>query len=79
MYSKIIILIALLLIPVFSNAKSCKKYKSCAEVILDYPSGSFGGKDRDKDGIPCENVCHSKKQVEDLLNKSSSSNKKNNK
>ncbi len=38
-----------------------KKYKSCYEVIKDYPSGKFGRKDRDKDGIPCENVCSSKK------------------
>ena len=76
MYSQIIILIFLLLLPNFSNAKLCKEYKSCAQVISDYPNGNFGQKDRDKDGIPCENVCHSKKQVKNLSKKSASSKKK---
>lgn len=54
-----------------SAAKTCKKYQSCAEVIADYPSGNFGIRDRDKDGIPCENICSSKKQVEELLKSNS--------
>ena len=58
----------LLAFPSFATAKSCKSYRSCTEVISDYPNGKFGVRDRDKDGIPCENVCRSKKQVQDLLN-----------
>lgn len=50
-----------------SAAKLCKEYRSCAEVISDFPNGNFGRKDRDKDGIPCENVCRSKQQVQQLL------------
>ncbi len=55
--------------PGISTAKSCKAYRSCAEVIADYPDGKFGRKDGDQDGIPCENVCRSKKQVRELLKK----------
>lgn len=75
MYYKTPIFIAIILfsISTVSHAKYCKEYKSCAEVISDYPSGRFGIRDRDDDGIPCENVCKSKKQVEDLLNSISGS------
>jgi len=78
MFAKVLVssLFILLLTPSISNAKSCKKYKSCYEVISDYPDGYFGRKDRDKDGIPCENVCHSKKQVQKLLNKIKNSKKR---
>lgn len=69
MYTKIPLVLLLIILPIFCNAKSCKKYNSCYEVILDYPTGNFGGKDRDKDGIPCENVCHSKQEVKNLLKK----------
>ena len=71
MYKNILLVtfITLLSFPVIADAKSCKKYSSCAEVINDYPSGNFGRKDRDKDGIPCENVCRSLQQVNELLNK----------
>ena len=69
-YSKILVLIAFLTcLPGAGSAKSCKEYKSCAAVIDDYPTGKFGRKDADKDGIPCENVCISKKQVQKLLKK----------
>ena len=64
-----------LCLPEVSLAKSCKKYSSCAEVIADHPSGNFGRRDGDKDGIPCENVCRSTEQVKKLL-KAYSSNKK---
>ncbi|HGG61230.1 MAG TPA: excalibur calcium-binding domain-containing protein [Gammaproteobacteria bacterium] len=48
-------------------AKSCKAYRSCAEVVADYPDGRFGRRDGDGDGVPCENVCRSREQVERLL------------
>lgn len=54
--------------PELSEAKYCKYYRSCAEVIADYPDGKFGKRDGDNDGIPCENVCRSRQQVQDLLN-----------
>ena len=58
------------------DAKSCKKYHSCLEVIKDFPNGDFRSKDRDKDGIPCENICHSKKEVDRLLKYIKVNNKK---
>lgn len=63
----LLFVILLLCLPEVSAAKRCKEYRSCAEVISDFPSGNFGKKDRDKDGIPCENVCRSTKQVKALL------------
>ena len=56
-------------------AKSCQEYRSCTEVISDYPNGHFGRRDRDKDGIPSENLCRSKKQVEVSLKAVSDTNK----
>ncbi len=67
---KVIFILAVLLsLPGTGAAKSCKAYRSCADVIADYPDGNFGRKDCDKDGIPCENVCSSKKQVQKLQKK----------
>lgn len=71
----LLLLTALLFTPEISEAKYCKYYRSCAEVIADYPDGKFGKRDGDDDGIPCENVCRSRKQVEDLLNQMARSKK----
>jgi len=69
MYNKTLLLFFLLLtcFSAASEEKSCKEYQSCEAVISDYPNGSFGKKDRDEDGIPCENVCMSIEQVNELL------------
>ncbi len=66
-----LILAVLLALPGTGIAKSCKAYLSCADVVADYPDGKFGRKDGDNDGIPCENVCSSKKQVQKLLKEAS--------
>lgn len=71
----LLLLTALLFTPEISAAKYCKYYRSCAEVIADYPDGKFGKRDGDNDGIPCENVCRSRKQVEQLLKELSNSKK----
>ena len=73
MFKKTLLLIAILSIFIsqVSIAKLCSVYQSCAEVISDHPDGIFGIRDRDKDGIPCENVCRSRKQVQELLNRES--------
>ncbi len=70
-----LLLAVLLLSPEVSAAKYCKYYRSCAEVIADYPDGKFGKRDGDNDGIPCENVCRSRQQVQDLLNQMARSKK----
>jgi len=46
----------------FGVAK-CVDYNSCAEAVKSWCAGQHPGADRDGDGIPCENVCKSLKQV----------------
>lgn len=46
-----------------AHAKSCKAASTCKEAVEMWCNG-YSGADRDNDGIPCENVCRSKKQVE---------------
>ncbi|CAH1385577.1 hypothetical protein [Candidatus Nitrotoga sp. M5] len=81
MYRSGLFLIAVMLLSISeaNAAKLCKDYQSCAEVISDFPLGDFGNKDRDKDAIPCENVCRSRQQVEELLQSYAGSKKTNEK
>lgn len=37
--------------------KYCKQMSSCAEACYYLTQCGYSGLDRDKDGIPCENVC----------------------
>ncbi len=46
-----------------AHAQSCKAASTCKEAVEMWCNG-YSGADRDNDGIPCENVCRSKKQVE---------------
>ncbi|ACV27211.1 hypothetical protein [Kangiella koreensis] len=71
----LLLVIFLLFTSEISAAKYCKYYRSCAEVIADHPDGKFGKRDGDNDDIPCENVCRSRQQVEDLLNQMARSKK----
>ncbi len=64
----IIAAIAIIALPGSALAQSCKAAKSCAEAVEMWCEG-YSAADRDDDGIPCENVCKSKKQVEDLMKK----------
>jgi hypothetical protein len=45
--------------------------------MADYPDGYFGKRDRDMDGIPCDNVSSSTKQVNALLKAYATSEKEN--
>ena len=47
----------------FAQRRSCKAMLSCEEAVQAWCNG-YSGADRDKDGIPCENVCRSKAQVD---------------
>ena len=49
--------------PVRLAAGGCKTASSCEEAVMMWCNG-YRGADRDKDGIPCENVCSSVEQVE---------------
>jgi len=53
-----------------AEAASCKKYKSCAEAVKAWCAGTHPSADRDGDGIPCENVCKSLRQVKAIIKSS---------
>jgi hypothetical protein len=44
---------------------TCKQVSSCEEAVEIWCNG-YRGADRDNDGIPCENICHSLEQVENI-------------
>lgn len=44
---------------------TCKQVNSCEEAVALWCNG-YGRADGDSDGIPCENVCHSVEQVEEI-------------
>lgn len=44
---------------------TCKQVSSCEAAVALWCNG-YSGADRDNDGIPCENVCHSVAQVEEI-------------
>jgi hypothetical protein len=44
---------------------SCKQASSCEEAVAIW-CGGYVRADGDSDGIPCENVCHSVEQVEEI-------------
>lgn len=43
--------------------RSCKAVSSCREAVQMWCDG-YKRADADHDGIPCENICHSKKEVD---------------
>jgi hypothetical protein len=47
---------------------TCKQVASCEEAVLLW-CGGYSGADRDRDGIPCENVCRSGDQVDAIRQK----------
>lgn len=49
----------------FAQRRSCKAVSSCREAVEMW-CGGYAGADRDDDGIPCENVCTSKAQVDKI-------------
>lgn len=54
---------AVFILPVTAQAASCKQARNCDEAVEMWCNG-YSGADRDDDGIPCENVCRSRAQVE---------------
>lgn len=49
-------------------ARTCKEVSSCEEAVQIW-CGGYRRADADKDGIPCENICHSKEQVDQIREK----------
>lgn len=57
------------LLPAASHAQgrlpTCKQVDSCEEAVESW-CGGYSRADADKDGIPCENICRSREQVEEI-------------
>ncbi|MCV3767273.1 excalibur calcium-binding domain-containing protein [Rhizobium sp. TRM95796] len=47
---------------------SCKQISSCEDAVALWCSG-YRRADGDNDGVPCENVCHSLQQVEEIISR----------
>ena len=47
------------------RARTCKQVRSCREAVEIW-CGGYTRADADHDGIPCENICHSKSEVDEL-------------
>jgi hypothetical protein len=45
--------------------RTCKQASSCEEAVIMWCEG-YRGADRDSDGVPCENVCSSRHEVEEI-------------
>ena len=46
-------------------ARTCRQTSSCREAVELWCSG-YRRADGDSDGIPCENVCHSREEVDEI-------------
>jgi hypothetical protein len=51
--------------PILPARVSCKQVSSCEEAVEIWCNG-YRRADGDNDGIPCENVCHSVGEVEEI-------------
>jgi hypothetical protein len=47
-----------------ASAVTCKSYSNCRQAVINWCQGNHPRADGDSDGIPCENVCSSKRQVD---------------
>ena len=56
---------AVSLLPGAATAKTCKQVESCAEAV-ELWCGGYARADADRDGIPCENICYSRDQVDEI-------------
>nr|WP_255726655.1 excalibur calcium-binding domain-containing protein [Microvirga sp. ACRRW] len=50
---------------VVAQRRSCKAASSCEEAVEMW-CGGYSRADADDDGIPCENVCRSRSQVDSI-------------
>ncbi len=48
-------------------AASCKSYSTCRQAVIAWCAGRHPRADGDGDGIPCENVCHSRAEVVKIM------------
>ncbi|MCP1199835.1 hypothetical protein [Notoacmeibacter sp. MSK16QG-6] len=53
--------------PDLAMAVRCKDYANCRQAVENWCAGLHPRADGDNDGIPCENVCSSREQVERIM------------
>ncbi len=53
-------------VSVSAFAARCADYSTCEEAVIAWCRGEHPRADGDNDGIPCENVCSSLEQVEQI-------------
>lgn len=46
-----------------ASAITCKSYSRCEQAVVNWCEGRHPRADGDNDGIPCENVCSSVREV----------------
>ena len=49
----------------YAQRRTCKSVSSCEEAVRLW-CGGYSRADGDNDGIPCENVCTSKREVDEI-------------
>ncbi|WP_430250754.1 excalibur calcium-binding domain-containing protein [Neorhizobium sp. DAR64860/K0K1] len=62
---RFVILVAMVLLAGAAQAKTCKDVSSCEEAVILWCEG-YSRADADRDGIPCETVCHSLRDVQEI-------------
>lgn len=72
MLTKLVAIITIAILPAPTDGASlilarvtCKQVSSCQEAVEIWCNG-YGRADGDSDGIPCENVCHTVEQVDEI-------------
>lgn len=51
--------------PVLETRLTCKQMTTCEDAVILWCNG-YSRADGDSDGIPCENVCHSLREVNEI-------------
>ncbi len=49
-----------------ADAARCTDYSTCEQAVRNWCAGNHPRADGDNDGIPCENVCTSRRTVEEI-------------
>ncbi|MCF3935464.1 excalibur calcium-binding domain-containing protein [Acuticoccus sp. M5D2P5] len=64
---RLAIALAVTTVPGAAVAATCKDYSTCREAVVNWCAGRHARADGDGDGIPCENVCGSRAEVEAIM------------
>lgn len=58
--------VVLAVVPQVAQAARCSDYGTCEQAVRNWCAGNHSRADGDGDGIPCESVCGSKSQVDEI-------------